>query len=156
MKKEWIKMIVWIVVFQLIGLSLGLITQDNILSWYKLLHKSSLTPAPLVFSIVWPILYAMLALAGQSLWQQRSDHDARIALYFYGSQLLMNWSWTPLFFGLHYIGLSFVWILLLNILTLINIYLTKDKFKFACLMLVPYFLWLIFASYLNGMIWLLN
>ena len=156
MRKTWIQAIIWILVFQVIGLILGLMTKDNILSWYQLLHKSYLTPPALVFSIVWPILYVMIALAGYSLWRQRKEPGAKIALYFYSAQLLMNWAWTPLFFQLHYIGLSFIWILILSLLTLITIFLTKQKFKFACYMLVPYFLWLLFASYLNGSIWMLN
>lgn len=156
MKKTWSQAIIWILILQVIGLMLGLMTKDNILSWYQLLHKSSLTPPPLLFSIVWPILYIMIALAGSSLWRQRNDPNAKLAFYFYSAQLIMNWIWTPLFFQLHYIGFSFVWILTLTLLTLITIYLTKKKFKFACLMLVPYFLWLLFASYLNGTIWMMN
>lgn len=156
MKKNWAQAIIWVVAFQVIGLILGLLTKDTIMSWYQYLNKSNLTPPSIAFSIVWPILYVMIALAGYSLWRQRKDPDAKIALYFYSAQLLMNWLWTPLFFRLHYIGLSFVWILILTLLTLITIYLTRKKFTFACLMLVPYFLWLLFASYLNGTIWMLN
>lgn len=156
MKKNWAQAIIWIVAFQIIGLVLGLLTKDNIMSWYQYLNKSNVTPPSIAFSIVWPILYVMIALAGYSLWRQRKDPDAKIAFYFYSAQLIMNWLWTPLFFQLHYIGLSFVWILILTLLTLITIYLTRKKFKFACLMLVPYFLWLLFASYLNGTIWMLN
>lgn len=156
MKKTWLEAIVWILILQVIGLALGLMTKDNIVSWYQLLHKSSLTPPSLTFSIVWPILYVMIALAGYSLWRQRKYHDAKIAFYFYSVQLIMNWAWTSLFFQLHYIGFSFVWILILTLLTLITICLTRKKFKFACFMLVPYFLWLMFASYLNGTIWMMN
>lgn len=156
MKIKWSQAIIWILVLQVIGLTLGVMTKDNIASWYQLLHKSPLTPPSLIFSIVWPILYVMIALAGYFLWSRRKDPDAKIAFYFYSTQLIMNWAWTPLFFQLHCLGLSFIWILFLTLLTLITIYLTKTKFKFACYMLVPYFLWLIFASYLNGTIWMMN
>ncbi len=156
MKKTWLHAIIWILGFEIIGALLGLMTKDNIASWYQFLHKSNLTPPAVVFSILWPILYAMVALAGHSLWQQRRDPDAKIALYFYSAQLIMNWAWTPLFFQMHYIGFSFVWILILTVLTIITLYLTEKKFKFSCCMLVIYCLWLVFASYLNGRIWLLN
>ena len=156
MKKTGSQAIIWILIFQIIGLTLGLMTKNNIMSWYQLLHKSELTPPSVVFSIVWSILYTMIALAGYSLWKQRNDHDARIALYYYGAQLIMNWIWTPLFFQFHYIGFSFLWILIIILLTFITLYLTKNKFKFAWFMLAPYFLWLIFASYLNGIIWIMN
>jgi len=156
MKKIGLQAIIWILIFEGIGLLLGWITKNNIESWYQFLHKSDLTPPAYVFSIVWPILYAMIALSGLSLWKQRKDPDAKIALYCYSVQLVMNWAWTPLFFQMHYIGFSFIWILILTVLTLITIYLTEKKFKFVCLMLVIYCLWLVFASYLNGRIWLLN
>lgn len=156
MSKKLLSAIIWVIVFQIIGYLLGKITQTNILDWYHLLHKSSLTPPPLVFAIVWPILYTMIALSGWLLWQQRQQKTAKIALGFYGTQVAMNWAWTPLFFHFHLIGLSFIWIILIAIITLITIYLTKNKFRISSLLLIPYFVWLVFAAYLNGAIWILN
>ncbi len=156
MLKKFIGIFVWIFIFQFIGYVLGTITQVNIATWYQALHKSSLTPPAIVFPIVWSILYAMIALSGWSLWQHRHHPKARRALGFYSAQMMLNWAWSPLFFNFHLIALSFYCIMLIALLTLITILLTKNNFKFSSIMLLPYFLWLIFAGYLNGTIWILN
>lgn len=148
--------IVWIVVFELIGFLLGRLTQEGMVTWYQTLYKSCLTPPAIVFPIVWTILYSMIALAGWSLWQSRQQPRAKLALLIYGAQLLMNWAWTPIFFYFHWISLSFYWIVGIATLTLLIIIITKDRFKFCCIMLLPYLYWVIFASYLNGVIWALN
>jgi benzodiazapine receptor len=156
MLKKSLEMIGWILIFQLIGYVLGTITQVNIATWYHTLHKSTLTPPAIVFPIVWSILYAMIAMSGWSLWQHRQRPNAKMALAFYSVQMMLNWAWSPLFFNFHLIALSFYCIILMAFLTLITILLTKNNFKFSCIMLIPYFLWLIFASYLNGVLWWLN
>lgn len=98
-KKNGIKLIIWILMFELIGFSLGLLTRANIPSWYEGLYKSILTPPGWVFSVVWIILYAFLAIVGFILWQNRSKPQIRRALNLYLVQLIMNWVWTPLFFS---------------------------------------------------------
>ena len=155
LKKSW-SMLVWILVFQLIGYGIGAITQVDIATWYQTLHKSNLTPPAIVFPIVWSLLYIMIALSGWSLWQQRTKPKAKLALGFYSAQMVLNWAWSPLFFNFHLIALSFYCIILMILLTLITILLTKNHFKFSSFMLVPYLIWLIFAAYLNGVVWMLN
>lgn len=156
MLKKSISIVGWIVVFQLVGAFLGYITQVNIDTWYQSLHKSSLTPPNFVFPVVWSILYVMIALSGWFLWQHRKHPKAKLALVFYAAQMVLNWSWSLLFFNLHQIALSFICIMVMTLLVFITIYLTHKDFKFSSIMLIPYFLWLIFASYLNGVIWMLN
>jgi len=156
MLKKSISIIGWIVVFQLVGYYLGHTTQTSIVTWYQGLHKSSLTPPSMVFPIVWSILYTMIALSGWYLWEHRKHPDAKFALIFYFTQLALNWAWSPLFFSFRLIGLSFICIISITLLTLITILLTKNNFKFSSFMLIPYFIWLLFASYLNGVLWVLN
>lgn len=148
--------LLWIAVFQLVGYGLGRITQHDILSWYPTLHKSILTPPDIVFPIVWSVLYCMLAVSGYSLWQYRHHPKAKLALSLYGLQVLLNWAWTPLFFYFHWIGTSLFCIMAIIILTLMTIIITRNTYKLSCVMLIPYFIWLIFAGYLNAMIWILN
>lgn len=156
MRKTIIQIVCWILIFQLVGFYLGLITKANISPWYELLNKPIFTPPNMVFSIIWPILYVLLALAGYLLWQYRRRSIAGAAIFFYAAQIVMNWLWTPLFFYFHFIGLSFLWIIIIAGFTLTTIYLTKDKFKLISILLIPYFIWLIFAVYLNGALWMLN
>ncbi len=156
MLKKLIGIITWILFFQIIGYFLGTITQVNSAGWYQTLYKSSLTPPAIVFPIVWSILYAMIAVSGWSLWQHRKHPLAKTALVFYSAQMILNWAWSPLFFNFHLIAVSFYCIILITILTLITILLTKNNFKFSSIILIPYLIWLIFASYLNGVIWMFN
>ena len=148
--------LLWIVVFQIIGYFLGMITQHNIVSWYPTLHKSSLTPPDIFFPIVWFILYCMLAVSGYVLWHYRHQPKAKLALVFYTLQILLNWAWMPLFFYFHWIGVSLFCIAAIIILTLITILFTHKTYKLSCVLLIPYFIWLLFAGYLNAVIWVLN
>jgi benzodiazapine receptor len=156
MPKKIVQIVVWILTFQVVSYLLGLITRANMNPWYNELDKSILTPPPIIFPIAWFILYIMLALSGWFLWERRKEPLAEKALIFYFTQLAMNWAWTPLFFYFHLIGLSFLWIVVMVILTLITLYLTKNKFTFSAIMLLPYVIWLGFAAYLNGFIWIMN
>ena len=156
MLKKLMGIIVWILIFQIIGYCLGAISQVNSATWYQTLHKSSLTPPAIVFPIVWSILYAIIAISGWYLWQHRQQPQAKTALGVYSAQMVLNWAWSPLFFNFHLIAVSFYCIILIALLTLITILLTKNNFKFSSIMLIPYFIWLIFASYLNGVLWMLN
>jgi benzodiazapine receptor len=156
MLKKLMGIIVWILAFQIVSYFLGTIIQTDSASWYQTLHKSSLTPPAIVFPIVWSILYAMIAMSGWYLWKHRQQPQARTALGFYSVQMVLNWAWSPLFFNFHLISVSFYCIILIALLTLITIFLTKNNFKFSGIMLIPYFIWLIFASYLNGVLWMLN
>lgn len=148
--------LVWIIVFQAIGYLLGRFTQDNVITWYSTLNKSSLTPPDIVFPIVWFILYCMLAVAGYLLWQHRHESKGRLALGFYFSQLLLNWAWTPLFFYFHWVGISLLCLVAIIILTLLTIFIARNTYRLSAILMVPYFIWLLFAGYLNAMVWILN
>ena len=155
--KNGIKLIFWILFFELVGFLLGLLTQANIHAWYVELHKPVLTPPGCVFSVVWSILYAVLAMLGFLLWQNRSKSETNLLLNVYLIQLLMNWLWSLLFFQLHWIGFSFLWIvIMIGLNTVFILTAIKKKEKTLTLLVTPYFFWLIFAAYLNGMIWILN
>lgn len=84
-----------------------MLTQANIPSWYLGLNKSNLTPPGPVFSIVWSILYALLAITGWVLWRSRNESEMRSVFYLYSLQMLMNWAWTPLFLYCIGLGLAF-------------------------------------------------
>ena len=156
MKVSRPKIFLWITSFQIIGAFLGYLTQTNIYPWYNDLVKSKLTPPAVVFSITWPILYVLLAISGYMLWEARKNHKVKPALDCFIVQILMNWAWSPIFFYLHWIRLSFFWILAIAALTLITILLARNTLKTVSLLMLPYFMWLTFATYLNGCIWLLN
>lgn len=145
--------LIWILFFQFIGFALGSITSANT-EWYHTIIKSSLTPPNFVFPIVWSILYTLLALVGHFLWQNRQEQKANHILVFFIIQLVLNWLWTPIFFGWHLTGLA-----LLDILTIIaiTIYITIKtwaNYPIIAYVMLTYLLWILFASYLNFIIWI--
>lgn len=152
MQNKWISLACWIILFEVIGFVLGRATQAGLVPWYAHLAKSSLTPPGAVFGIVWSSLYALLAVVGWSLTQQRNKSATKL----YALQMLMNWAWTPLFFQLHLIGFSFLWLITIACLNVILIFKLRKQHAWLATLLLPYLFWLIFATYLNGMIWALN
>lgn len=151
-----INLLFWIVLFESVGFLMGLLTQANISPWYEHLNKSILTPPGYVFSFVWTILYGLLAVVAWLL--SSSDIKAsKSILVLFTLQMVMNWLWTPLFFGLHWFKLSALWIVSLSCLNAIVIMKAKKKsHKTIAGLLIPYLLWLVFASYLNVVIALMN
>lgn len=150
-----LKLFFWIVLFESIGFLLGLLTQANLYPWYAHLNKSVLTPPGYVFSIVWSLLYLLLAVVGWLLFNRLQPSIKKIKLLF-SLQMLMNWLWTPLFFGLHLLTVSMVWLVFLTFLNMLLIIKACKEHKIIAWLLTPYALWLMYASYLNGVIALTN
>ncbi len=128
--------------------------QDSL--WYYSLNKSPLTPPEAVFPIVWTILYIMIAISLFFYIKDGFRQEKIIPLVIFITQIILNLLWTPVFFESHDIKLAFFIIIALIILVFINIILFYKKSKTAAFLLIPYFLWLIFASYLNYEIIKLN
>ncbi|MBY0378130.1 MAG: tryptophan-rich sensory protein [Gammaproteobacteria bacterium] len=143
------------VLFETTAFLLGLLTQANIEPWYNNLHKSPLTPPGVVFSIVWTILYALLAYIAWFLWRYRKASD-KLAIRLYGLQIIMNWAWTPLFFHFHWIKISAIWLITLTCLNVALIVRIRGRQPLIALLLLPYVFWLMFASYLNVFIAIMN
>ena len=150
-----LKLLFWIVLFESIGFLMGVLTQENIYPWYEQLNKSSLTPPGFVFSIVWSFLYALLAIIAWSLSNQSQAYSRQVKVLF-ALQTVMNWLWTPLFFGLHWLMFSAVWLISLTALNALLIIKLKKRNKIIAWLLSPYLLWLVFAFYLNVLIALMN
>lgn len=154
--KTAMKLMVWILGFQLIGFLLGLLTQANLYPWYAGLNKSSLTPPGVVFSVVWTLLYALLAIVAWILYEQKNRPSNPAIAYLFAIQMLMNWIWTPLFFQAHWLLFSAVWLVVLTALNGLLIIMTLNKQKTIALLLTPYLIWLLFAAYLNLVIAITN
>ena len=155
--KRYVFLILWIVVVIAIGYGIGLMTKNEIDPWYHQLHRSSLTPPNYLFPLVWGLLYGMIASCGFLLWQAPSFPLLRLIKGLYLIQLLLNWIWTPLFFRYHLIGVSLVDIITLDITVSVLIYLLAyRKMRSVALLMAPYLLWILLATYLTSYIWLYN
>ena len=116
--------------------------------WYDNLNKSPLTPPSITFSILWPILYLFLAISFILTFKKTKSFTSTPILLFI-SQMILNFSWTTIFFTFKQFTLSFFIILFIIILTSISFFHIYKIQKIAAFLLIPYLLWLSFASYLN-------
>lgn len=129
----------------LLASSANIVVGDN--SWYQSIEKSSLTPAPYVFGIIWPVLYISMGVV--------SYYKSPKIYYLYIFQLLLNGSWSWLFF---YFNLPLIALIDIYLLIVINCLIQQKLItnKVLFFIYLPYLLWILYASYLNLIIVLLN
>jgi tryptophan-rich sensory protein len=133
------------------------LTMDSVSTWYADLSKPSFNPPDRAFGVVWPILYVMMGVAAFLIWRKGiGSRQVRIALGLFVVQLVLNGIWTPIFFGLHMMGLALAEIILLWLAILATIVGFWRLSKAAACLLIPYILWVSFALVLNGALWHLN
>ena len=121
---------------------------------YNSLQKPFLAPPSIVFPIVWTILYILMGIS-YGILESNKLTNKKIDLLYY-IQLGFNALWSIFFFLLKWRLFSFIWIILLAILIIFMILKFYDRNKVAGLLQIPYLLWVIFASYLNIAIYILN
>jgi len=154
--KNHLSLIIWIGLLIAIGGFIGSLTKPEISTWYSTLHRSTLTPPNYVFPIAWTILYGIIGACGWLIWREPSFRKLSGIKTLYLTQLILNWSWTPLFFGFHLTGLSLVVLVAMDILVCALVCLAYQKMRAASLLMSAYLLWILFASYLNFYIWWYN
>ena len=129
----------------------SIFTFSAIPNWYAYLNKPFFNPPNWIFGPVWTTLYTLMGISVYLVWKKRKG----IPFWFW-VQLVLNALWSILFFGLQnpilaFVGVIFLWL---------SIFLTITSFyrihKTAAYLLVPYLLWVTFASLLNASIALLN
>lgn len=142
---------------QVAGLIGSLFTISAIPLWYASLVKPSLNPPAWIFGPVWTLLYFFMGVSAFLIWQNGyAQKRIKSALGVFAVQLILNALWSVLFFGLHNPGMAFVEIIILWVSILATIIIFQGISKPAALLLMPYILWVSFATYLNYSIWILN
>ncbi len=134
--------------------SLGAIFMPG--EWYAALRKPAWNPPAWIFGPVWTALYTMMAVAVWLVWKQGGFKSQRLPLGFFLIQLAMNALWTPLFFGLHWMGVAFAEIVLMWFAILLTMEHFRRLSRPAVWLLAPYLLWVAFAAMLNGTLWWMN
>lgn len=124
--------------------------------WYDALAKPSWNPPGWVFGPVWTVLYVCIGTSAWLVWRQRDTTAVAAALVLWGLQLLLNASWSPVFFGMQRLGLAFVTIVAMWGAIGATIAAFGSVDRTAALLLLPYFGWVSFAAVLNGVIWRMN
>ncbi|XP_049880878.1 translocator protein-like isoform X3 [Pectinophora gossypiella] len=124
-------------------------------TWYDTLKKAPWNPPKWAFGPTWTVLYSGMGYASYLVLQECDGftEDAVLPLTLYGTQLLLNWAWTPIFFGLKDYKLALIEISVLTgvaTATAASFYRVNST---AGLLLLPYLAWLGYATSLSYYIW---
>jgi benzodiazapine receptor len=151
------KLLVSILICQGAGAVGSFFTSPVISSWYAGLEKPSFNPPNWIFAPVWTILFLLMGISLYLIWRRGlEDKKAKIAVFIFAIQLILNVLWSFLFFGLQSPLYAFVEIIILWLAILITIINFSKISKLAAYLLLPYILWVSFASVLNFSILILN
>jgi tryptophan-rich sensory protein len=124
--------------------------------FYTQLVRPEWAPPPGLFGPVWTVLYALMGIAAWLVWRVGGFRAARTALTLFLVQLVVNALWSWLFFGWHLGALAFADIVLLWVLIVATLFAFWRIRPLAGALLIPYLLWVSFASVLNYSVWQLN
>ena len=132
----------------------GYITRKNIKPWYETLKRPSWNPPNWVFAPVWTTLYCTMGYSSYLVWKDGGGfREAAIPLSIYSANLLLNWSWTPLFFGLHNIKWALYEITVLWGSTVAMGIAFYSVNRLAGCLVIPYLAWNSLAMALNYVIY---
>ncbi|RXR35472.1 tryptophan-rich sensory protein [Flavobacterium piscinae] len=153
-----LKIVIAVIICLAIGYGSGIATQSSITTWYPTLNKPFFNPPNWLFAPVWTILYVMMGVSAGLVWSKMEVIPLLVkkALWVFAIQLILNALWSFLFFGMCNPFLAFIEILLLWLMILETVKLFKPIDPLANKLLIPYLLWVSFATLLNGAIWWLN
>ena len=154
MLKKWVPYIVSILIALAVG-GLGALLTMNSMDIYGELNQPPLSPPAFLFPIVWSILYTLMGVSSAIIYKS-NDLEKNDALKIYAFQLIVNFLWTLIFFNMRQFLFSFIWLVLLDILVVVMIVKFYRISPLAGLLQIPYLIWILFATYLNFGIYLLN
>ncbi len=158
MKKTLFKPYIISVLLALLVGILAALLSGNISDAFNTLVKPPLSPPSVLFPIVWSILYILMGISSARIFTAISanGNDKSEALKIYLIQLFVNFLWPIIFFRFGFRFIAFLWIVLLVILIADMIARFYKVSKKAAYLQIPYFVWSIFATYLNIGFYILN
>lgn len=154
-KINWFLLFETVLITELTGL-LGGLFSGTTGETYTSIIKPPLSPPGWLFGIVWPVLYLLMGIAAYIIYQAPQSSEQKKAIVVFWVQLFVNFLWPIIFFRFEWYWVSVAVILLLDAL----VFLTAGWFykinKAAGYLMIPYLLWLLFATYLNIGVAVLN
>lgn len=129
----------------------------DIMIYYYELIKPGFSPPGILFPIVWTILYILMGTSSYiMLSQNKNESKIKDAMFYYWTQLVLNFLWPILFFGFQLRLTALVDLILLFVFVLIMFYKFYNIKPITAYLNIPYILWLIYAIVLNYFIWFVN
>src|SRR5689334_22578087 len=157
-QRSWWKIaIVAVIAIELLGGLSGWLSNSGYANaWFAALVKPNFMPPGWAFGVVWPILYALLGVAVAMVIAEPPSPRRQAALTLFGIQMVLNFAWSPIFFGAHDIRLGKIVIFAMAALAAAAAGQFLRLKRAAGLLMVPYLAWLVFAATLNATIDELN
>jgi tryptophan-rich sensory protein len=156
MIRKTVILILFILLCQLPGIIGSYFTVSSIPVWYAGLNKPWFNPPNFLFGPVWFTLYVMMGISLYMVWNANNNVSKKTAVIVFSVQLVLNALWSIIFFGMRNPGLAFIEIILLWVFILLSIIKFYHVSRKASYILIPYLLWVSYASVLNFSIWRLN
>lgn len=133
----------------------GMVTQKG-LPWYRHIKKPQWTPSGSVIGSVWTVLYTLIAIAAIVAYNTVAGDILAWTLFLFAANAVLNAGWSALFFGFRLIGAAIIDALLMEITILVLVWLLWTAAPIASFLLIPYALWVGFATYLTYKVWYMN
>ncbi len=122
---------------------------------FEAVNKPAFTPPMAVFPIVWTVLYILMGFSSYLIYKSDSENK-KSTLTVYAAQLIVNFAWTCVFFGMQNYKAALLIVLFLIFIVAAMIFLFYKISKKSAYIQIPYLIWLCFASYLNYMVYIMN
>ncbi|MDQ3193550.1 MAG: tryptophan-rich sensory protein [Bacteroidota bacterium] len=152
-----VRLIICIFICQLAGVIGMILTMDSQSGWYASLNKPSFNPPDWLIAPVWVVLYLLMGISLFLIWKEGlKNKEVKTAFILFIIQLIFNVLWPVVFFGGHSIPGGLIVLIILWLLILITIIKFKNISRTAAILLIPYLLWVSFATLLNFFIYKLN
>ncbi|NNE93605.1 MAG: tryptophan-rich sensory protein [Verrucomicrobiales bacterium] len=153
----WLKIFLSVLVVEILGGAGGIITAGSIADWYVDLDKPPGNPPNSIFGPVWTAIYALIGISFAVVWEFAEIGEAKRRAYcWFFIQLILNLSWTPVFFGLQQPLPALVIIIALIVAIVFTFRAFRPLVPASAWLLVPYLAWVCYATYLNAGLWWLN
>lgn len=155
--KRVYRALIFIFICEAVGLIGSVVTLSAIYLWYAGLIKPTFSPPNWLFGPVWTTLYLLMGIAVYLIWEKGiGKKKIKEAIFYFTVQLSLNFIWPFLFFGLHWLFISFLELTVLWFAILLTIFKFWKIEKTAASLLIPYILWVSFAAVLNYSLFVLN
>ena len=155
-KQSWKTYAIWILIAEAVGALSGFLSRNGMDIYSAAVSQPPLSPPPIIFPIVWGILYALMGFGATRIYSSPPSKERSLGLNIYTVQLVVNFFWSLIFFNAQAYGFAFFWLLLLWSLVFWMISTFRKTDPLAAWLQIPYLIWLTFAAYLNAGVWYLN
>ncbi|WP_073954809.1 TspO/MBR family protein [Thalassospira sp. TSL5-1] len=158
-RTRFFALIAFLVLCVIISTASAAVTSTSVTDWYPTLAKPFFTPPNWLFGPAWSIIYALIAISGWRVWCKTGllpQTGGRRIFIIYGAQLTLNLFWSFLFFGAESPLAGLIDIVPLLALIIANIVVFARVDRIASWMMVPYAVWVGYATLLNAAIWWMN